>query len=166
MTPAELRSHKNATKTLAVRPTFKALKRGKLPKPFHRMGGSRLYSTEPIKLSDTHCVVFMYRDGEILSDTAFFGHLMCSVGERALYPLFEFHWHPSHKGFHAKMPCKTGLDYTNRMLPGAPELQISTRAELDPRNEDDRTALINEFCEACGIYIADPNDTATIPLWK
>jgi hypothetical protein len=166
MTPTDLRSHKNASKVLAVRPAFKGLKRGKLPKPFHKMGGARLYTTDLLWLSDVYCVIFMYRDGEILSDTAFFGHLMHSVGEHALYPLFEFHWHPSHKGFHAKTPCKTDLDYTNRMLPGAPELRINTRSELDPRDEDDRTALINEFCEACGISIADPDDTVTIPLWK
>jgi len=166
MTPAELKEHKNAIKTLVGQPAFKPLKRGKLPRPFHRMGGSRYYATDIIELSDTYRAVFIYKDGPILSDTAFFGHMLCCLANKSLYPLFEFHWHPSHKGFHAKLPCRTDLDYTDRMLPGAPELRLTTIPTLDPRSDKGRAALIETFCIACGISITSQHDPATKPLWK
>lgn len=100
-------------------------------------------------VSDTHVAVFIWRDGEILTDRAFFGHLLCKLHTGALYPLFEFHWHPSHKGLHAKLP------YTGRQLPGAPELALKTDGKLDPRSEGDRFRLIAAFCDACGIVLGD-----------
>lgn len=166
MTPKELKHHKEHTKVLSDIPEFKPLKRGKLPKPLHRMGGPRLSATKIIELSDTHVAVFLWRDGQILTDTAFFGHLFCRIPNGTLYPLLEFHWHPSHKGFHAKTPCETEIDYTNRMLPGAPELALATQEHLDPRVESDRVALINEFCRVCGITISSPHDNKTISLWN
>lgn len=166
MTPKELQAHKKAKKLLEVRLTFKQLKKGRLPKPFNKMGGPRLHATDLVGLSDSHCAVFLWRDGAILSDTAFFGYLMCHLSDGSLYPLIEFHWHPGHKGFHVKLPCKTDFDYTNRMLPGAPELRVSTNATLDPRNEDHRLRLIDEFCATCGISIVPPNDPVTLPLWN
>ncbi len=166
MTPQDLRAHKASEKILAVRLPFKPLRKGRLPKPFNKMGGARMHATDLVDLSDSHCAVFIWRDGAILTDTAFYGYLMCRLSGGALYPLFEFHWHPGHKGFHAKLPCKTEFDYTNRMLPGAPELKISTKITLDPRNEDDRLELIDEFCSACGISINKPEDTATLSLWN
>ncbi len=166
MEPKDLRNHKSAGKILSVQPTFKPLKKGRLPKPFHRMGGGRIHSTDLIELSGTHSVVFIWRDGAILTDTAFYGYLLCRLQGGSIYPLFEFHWHPSHKGFHAKLPCKTDIDYTNRMLPGAPEINMSTRSNLDPRRDDDRRALIDVFCKACGISISNPSDTATLMLWN
>lgn len=166
MSPKDLRDHKRTAKELSVHPTFKQLRRGRLPKPFNRMGGSRLYATDVIDLSEVHCAVFMWRDGEILTDRAFFGHLLYRLSTGAFYPLFEFHWHPSHKGLHAKLPCRTDLDYTNRMLPGAPEFQMSSRGDLDPRKEEDRSELITEFCRACGVTVVKPDDPKTRPLWN
>jgi hypothetical protein len=155
VTPRELARHKSAIKRLIDIPTFKQMKRGKWPKPFHRMGNVRLFATEPIAVSETHVAVFIWRDGAVLSDTAFFAHLFCRLSNNALYPLFEFHWHPSHKGIHAKLPCQTESDYTNRQLPGAPELALNTDRQFDPRAEADRLRLIAEFCDACGIVLGD-----------
>lgn len=126
MSPTELAQHKAAPKRLASEIVFKSLKRGKLPKPFHKMGGSRVRSTDIIPVSDTHRVLFVWRDGELKTDSAFFAWMMSAVGDYALYPLFELHCHPSHKGLHAKLPCKTDINYAGRQLPGAPELTLSS----------------------------------------
>lgn len=166
MEPLDLKKHKLTSKLLDVRPVFKPLRRGQLPRPFHKMGGSRIHATGLIKISKSHLVLFIWRDGQILSDTSFYGHLLHRLNDQSLYPLFEFHWHPSHKGFHAKLPCKTNIDYTNRMLPGAPELRLSTQPHLDPRKANDRNALIDLFCNACGISIINPNDNLTVQLWN
>lgn len=152
MTPAELAQHKLAPKRLAGRPVFHKTKSGsKLPKPFDKMRGPKLYATGALAVSDTHQAFFFWRDGDLLSDSKFFGWLMCVLKNGALYPLFEFHYHPSHKGVHAKLPCNTALDYTERQLPQAPELALKTSGELDPRTEEGRLKLIHQFCAACGI---------------
>lgn len=151
MTPKELADHKAVPKRLAGLPQFKSIKRGKLPKPLHKLGGPRLQATDLIAVSGSHSVVFIWRDGELLTDSAFFAYLFCTLGDGSLYPLFEMHFHPSHKGLHAKLPCKTELDFTSRLLPGAPELALSGRDDLDPRSDGDRSSLIDRFCAACGI---------------
>ena len=152
MSPKDLASHKAASKRMVSVPGFKTMKRGKLPRPLHKMGGSRIQATELISVSDTHNAFFAWRDGEIRSDSAFYAYLFCVLGDGALSPLFILHLHPSHKDIHAKLPCKTENDYTNRELPGAPELKLSThRDNLDPRKDQDRQYLIEYFCDAYGI---------------
>ena len=151
MSPKELAAHKTVPKRLAAAVAFKALKRGKLPKPLHKMGGPRMQSTDFIEVSDTHRVVFVWRDGELRTDSAFFGYLFCMLEAGEMSPLFEMHFHPSHKGLHIKLPCKTESDYTSRMLPGAPELALSIRHDIDPRQEKDSEVLIDRFCGSCGV---------------
>ena len=151
MTPKELANHKAVPKRLAGLPLFKTVKRGKFPKPLNKMGGSRIQATELIDVSDSHRIVFLWRDGELRTDSAFFAYLFCVLGDGRLYPLFEMHFHPSHKGLHGKLPCNTDSDFAARMLPGAPELAPSSRNDLDPREPVDRNNLIERFCSACGI---------------
>lgn len=161
MTPHELKKHKSAPKAISEEITFSNLKKGRLPKPFKRMGGRRLFATKILDLTNNYAAIFLYRDGEILTDTAFFGYLMLRIPDNDFYPILEFHWHPSHKGFHIKLPCNTSLDYTNRMLPNAPELNIKTKPTIDPRIANDRFVLIDLFCELCDIKVLDPNDPNT-----
>lgn len=151
MSPKELAAHKATAKRLATVPVFKPIKRGKLPKPLHKMGSPRLQATDLIAVSDTHRIVFMWRDGEQRSDRAFFAYLFCELQDQALYPLCELHFHPSHKGVHAKLPCNTEIDYSSRLLPGAPELALSSPIGLDPGDEKHRLQLIEQFCSTCGI---------------
>ena len=152
MTPKELASHKAAPKRLVSLPAFKQMKRGKLPKPLHKMGSPRIQSTDILNISDSHRAFFVWRDGEIRTDSAFYAYLFCELEDETLYPLFILHFHPSHKDVHAKLPCKTEINYAGRELPGAPELAISTsRLNLDPRQEGDRNHMIECFCTACGI---------------
>jgi hypothetical protein len=153
VTPRELIGHKRTTKVLSTYPTFRPMKRNKWPKPFHRMGGPRVQATEIIPVSDTHRVMFLWRDGELRTDSAFYAFLLCELSGGAFGPLMEFHLHPSHKGTHCKVPCRTSDDYTNRLLPGAPELSIDRSTTLDPRNDLDRTKLIVQFCDTCGIAL-------------
>ena len=164
MTPRDLRDHKKTLKTLSVIPVFKPVKRKKLEKPFDRMGGPRVHSTGLLNVSDSHVAIFFWKDGTLLTDTAFIAYLMCRLGNGKMSPVFEFHWHPSHKGFHCKTPCKTEFDYTDRMLPGAPELNLRTNTKLDPREDVGRLQLIHVFCKACGITIQGKPDPGQMEL--
>ena len=155
MTPSELAQHKAAPKRLEGELAFKPMKRGKWPKPFHKMGGSRVRATELTSVSEKHRVLFVWRDGELKTDSAFFAWLLCELDDEVLSPLFEMHCHPSHKGLHAKLPCKTDINYEGRQLPGAPELALSSVDGLDPRNEAERRQLITRFCQACGITMGE-----------
>ncbi len=164
MTPKDLKAHKLADKRLEKMPEFKPHKRNKLPKPLDKLSTARIYSTGLMDVSDTHAIFMYWRDGAIFTDRSFFAYLFCKLQDNRLSPLFALHWHPSHKGVHCKIPCKTTLDYTDRLLPQAPEFALSTKQTLDPKNEDDLRQLIMQFCEACCITLpdADPN---TLPLF-
>lgn len=164
MSPKDLAQHKASAKQLVGMPVFKQLKRGKLPKPLHKMGAPRLMSTNLLSVSTTHQAVFMWRDGETRQDSAFFAWMFYVLEDQSLYPLFELHFHPSHKGVHCKFPCKTTNDYTNRLLPSAPELKLTTIEALDPRVEVHRQKLILQFCDACGITLVSEEDSWTLPL--
>ena len=155
MTPAELAQHKAAPKRLAGTLAFKPMKRGKWPKPFHKMNSPRVRATEVTPVSETHRVMFLWRDGELKTDSAFLAWLFCEFDQEVLFPLFEMHFHPSHKGLHAKLPCKTDTNYEGRQLVQAPELALSSIEGLDPRSEADRQQLINRFCQVCGITMGE-----------
>lgn len=157
----DLAGHKTALKRLPHMPSFKQLKRGKLPRPFHKIGGPRYFATGLIPVSHSHSVLFIWGDGEILTDTKFYGYLLCGLPNGSWSPLLEFHWHSSHKGIHIKVPCNTNLDYTNRLLPGAPELALKSTRTFDPRIPSDRSHLITVFCKATGITLGRADD-----LWN
>jgi len=146
-----LKAQKLQPKRLAEKPVFKAIKKGKFPRPFARMGGPRMSATELIDVSPSHQVFFLWKDGQILTDRSFYAWLVKRVGTSSLYPLLEMHWHPSHKGLHIKTPCQATVDYTDRQLPGAKELDIRTVEMYDPKDEDGRLQLIGKFCEIAGI---------------
>lgn len=165
MTPKELKAHKEAPKHLKEIPAFKHHKRNSLPKPLKWAGRPRTESTGLIDVSLEHTAFMCWRDGPIVTDRAFFGYLFCKLANGSLYPVFEFHWHPSHKPIHCKMPCQTELNYTDRTLPQAPELQLRTKRILDPQNHADRLQLIINFCQACGIQLPD-SDAKTRSLWQ
>ena len=163
MTPEELKKHKLLRKQLKRTPEFGPLKRNKLPKPFNKLGGPRIQSTGMLDVSDNHVVFMYWRDGSIFTDRSFYGYLFCRLSNGSLNPLFEFHWHPSHKGFHCKTPCQTTNNYTDRTLPGAHELKLKTK-QLDPKDNQDRNELIITFCNACGVSLPD-NDPLSKTLW-
>lgn len=165
MTPHDLKSHKVAAKQLKEVPVFKIQKRNKLPKPFNKLGGPRIQSTGLLDVSESHVAFMYWRDGQLLSDRAFYGHLFCRLASGSLSPVFEFHWHPSHKDVHCKTPCETDNDYTDRNLPGAPELTIKAEKKFDPKNTDDLKRLVILFCKSCGISLPT-NDSDTEQLWN
>lgn len=168
MTPRNLRSHKKAEKQFPTDPVFKSLKRGKLPRPFARLGGPRIHSTGMVDVSKDHVAMMYWRDGEIMTDRSFYGHLFCRLASGSLSPIYEFHWHPSHKGFHCKTPCATVSNYTDRTLPGAPELGIKTQVDADPKNPLHLKQLVEIFCKTCGISLPNPPAEApseSLPLW-
>ena len=164
MTPHELRHHKLVAKHLTEIPVFKPQKRNKLPKPFKSLGGARIESTGLIDVSMDHVAFMYWRDGQILTDRAFYGYLFCRLANSSLSPIFEFHWHPSHKGFHCKTPCRTSNNYADRVLQQAPELAMRTEPNLDPKIVSDRLKLVIAFCQGSGISLPD-NDSDTKTLW-
>lgn len=109
-----------------------------------------------LEVSGEHQAMMLWRDGENLTDTAFYGYLLCVLPSGDLYPIIEYHWHPSHKAQHVKMPCETSLDYNNRLLMKAPELSCKPqiRQRPDPRNESDLNSLVVHFCAIAGIMIS------------
>lgn len=168
MTPREIYAHKLAAKQLAATPVFKPQKRGKLPRPFKQLGGERIHCTGLLEVSDSHLAIMYWRDGDILTDRAFMGHLFCKLANGSISPIFEFHWHPSHKGFHCKTPCKTEYNYTDRMLPGAPEINLKTHPDTDPKKPLELMKLVYIFCKTCGISLpkSESDDVPkTMPLW-
>jgi hypothetical protein len=164
MNPKELAQHKAVSKELQCAPTFKPMKRGKLPKPLHKMGGARLMATDLLPISNKHRAIFLWRNGETLQDTLFMAWMFCVLENEDLYPIFEMHFHPSHKGVHCKTPCNTSVDYTNRQLPSAPELRLQTDVSLDPRQEISRHKLILQFCKSCGIQVCNGEDSWNLSL--
>jgi hypothetical protein len=166
MTPRELAAHKAARKVLTATPDFRQMKKGKLPKPFNKTGGSRYQCTGLLDVSVDHSVLFIWKNGETLADTAFFAYLTCGLPGGALGIILEFHWHPSHKGIHCKIPCRTDLDYANRFLVMAPELSLAPGAAPDPRLEMDRQKLIAIFCKACGVTLDAGAEKPQLDLWN
>lgn len=167
MTPNDLRAHKRAVKELTQIPSFTPVKKNALPPPFSRYKSKRLHSTGFLDLGANYCAIFFWRDGQVLTDRAFFGHLFLRTAGGRLYPVFEFHWHPSHKPIHCKLPCSTDQDYTDRTLPGAPELALTTSSTLDPSDHDDRTRLIEAFCKASGVQMRmPPQDPNSMSLFS
>lgn len=159
MTPIELREHKRHCKKISALPTFTPLnkKNNRLPRPLDQLGRRKdAHSSGMIRVSDSHVAFFLYRDGEILTDRSFYGYLFCELQNSTLSTLYEFHWHPSHKGIHCKLPCNTANNYAGRLLVQAPELQIASASTLDPAKESDRKLLVEMFCKKCGIELSLP----------
>lgn len=147
-----LNNHKQFPKILPSIPAFSLAKRGRLPKPLHQIGGPNVRMTPLTQVANGYSVWFMWKDGETLVQTAFYGYLFKHVGNSDLYPVCHFHWHPSHKPLHIKTPCNSDLNYTNRSLPAAQELILKGSGKLyDPRIDHDRSQLIEIFCRACGV---------------
>lgn len=166
MKPRELKDHKSHKKRLTTAPNFQPLvkKGNKLPKPLDSLGRRRdVHCSGVIRVSDSHVACFLYRGGEILTDRAFYAYLFCELESGSLYPLYEFHWHPSHKGIHCKLPCKTDLNYSGRLLVQAPELQLEQFSTLDPLDEKDRHKLIEMFCSKCGIDLELLDEITVLP---
>lgn len=161
-----LKSHKHATKQLVGVPSFSPLKKNSLPGQFKRMGRPRVQSSGFHSVSESHAVLFIWRDGETLADRLFYAYFVEKTATGALRTLLEFHWHPSHKGFHCVTPCGSDLDYTGRMLPGGRDINLSTNPKLDPANENDRLALIERFCAVCGIKLAKASPGHQGELWN
>lgn len=164
MNPKDLKRHKEAPKRLDIIPVFRPQKRNKLPRPFKSLGGPRIHATGMIDVSADHVAFMYWRDGPIFTDRSFYSYLFCRLPGGNLSPLFEFHWHPSHKGYHCKTPCSADSDYTNRVLPGAREFALTTNPKADPAKEEDRLALVINFCKLCGISLPD-SDPRSERLW-
>ncbi len=151
-----LAAHKAAPKILSIAPIFSTSKRGKLPKPLHQIGGPNVQVTPLIQVGEGYSAWFMWKGGDTLAQSAFYGYLFQHVGSGNLFPLCHFHWHPSHKPIHFKTPCDSDLNYTNRGLPGGKELNLTTPVTpLDPRKDGDRLKLMELFCATCGIAFGE-----------
>jgi hypothetical protein len=134
---------------------FKPLKKGSLPDPWKKIGGPRLTSTGLIDVGNDMRVLFISRSGETRDRRAFYGYLYRQVAA-GLEPVFIMHYHPSHKGIHMQANCESQLDYVHRQLPGAIELQMKGKPQLDPI--DDQLQLVSIFCARFGVKIQPSGD--------
>lgn len=167
MLPSELKNHKLSEKRLdCTEIAFSPLKKGSLPGQFKRMGRPGTFSSGFIQVSDTHKVLFVWRNGEIKTDSSFYGYFVHNPSPVERRILFELHWHPSHKGIHCVTPCNTALDLNNRMLVAQPDINLKGNLDWDPRSKDDRQKLIHLFCNACGISIKSPVSRNQNELWN
>lgn len=146
-----LKAHKQAAKRLIDLPPFKATRRGRLPKPLDKLGGSRWHATEMLPVGAGYQACFVWRDGQLLADTCFYAWLF-EQRPTGLSPLAGLHYHPSHKPVHLVTPCRLDRDFTNRALPVAIEFVLA-HERFDPRRESDRSRLVALFCERCGIAL-------------
>jgi hypothetical protein len=153
MDEKQLLEHKRSSKRLSKQPLFKPLKRRTLPKPLHQVGGPRLHGTAMLPVGGNYEVCFIWRDGPLLADTAFYGWLF-TCESKGRYPLASLHYHPSHKPVHLLTPCRVDRDLTDRQLPGAMEFDISEE-NFDPRQEGDRLKMVVLFCKRCGIILGE-----------
>ncbi len=145
--------------------SFKRLRKRDLPKPLDKIGGPRLSHSGLIDVDDSSCVAFIARDGDAPERRLFLGHFFRRTPQ-GLLPLAILHYHPSHKGVHVLLNCETTLDYTERQLPGASELTLTTPdAELiDPGTDVGRNRLVIMFCERCGIRVEPDDKNESLPL--
>lgn len=166
MNRSDLLNHRREPKKLYGRPEFIPVKKAKLPGALGRIRSKRVEATKMTAVSAEHSIAFWWKNGDILSDTAFYALFVKNLPGNRFFPLFEFHWHPSHKGFHCKTPCGSPLDYTDRMLPGAVEVDLKTDPMCDPRKPSDRDKLVCLVCRACGIMVDDPDNELQGKLWS
>ena len=155
MDARDLMAAKRAAKVIR-HVTFKPLKRGKLTRPFDKLGGARLTYAGPLELGSGYTALFLARDGDTLERRAFYGYLLQRHGPDWL-PLAALHYHPSHKGVHLVLNCGQLPDYTGRLLPGAPELALRTACAYDPGADQGRLQLVHLFCTRLNIRLA-PDD--------
>lgn len=104
-------------------------------------------------MADYHYVCFLWRDGPVRIKSAFYGWLLHECRRGILTAIASLHYHPSHKPAHLVTPCDRPEDVDYQALgAGCHELMLDGM-EYDPRDERDRTKLIERFCSATGIEI-------------
>jgi hypothetical protein len=133
---------------------FKPIKRNTMPPPLSKVGGARRQCTGLISVSEELSVCFLWRNGEILEQTAIYGWLFCKT-KGFLVPLVRLDCHPSHKGLHMVLNCEGNYDLAGRDLVGGKEFDLSKTGIFDPRVEEDRARFISLFCELCKITLGN-----------
>lgn len=167
MLPRELKQHKLINKQLNCSDIeFLPLKKGSLPGQFKRLGRPNAYSSGFVPVSDGYKVLFVWRDGELMTDSSFYGYLVHHPSPRDRQILLELHWHPSHKGIHCVTPCNTELNLNNRMLVAQPDINLNGNLRWDPRVDKDRKELIQLFCDVCGITAINATSSVQFELWN
>jgi hypothetical protein len=150
----KLRDHKRLQKTLAgTEISFSKGVRLKPPLSEVVRSKNRTQTTKLIQVADRHYVCFLWRDGPVRMKSAFYGWLLHERSQGKLTAVASLHYHPSHKPAHLVTPCgkPEGVDYQS-LGTSCHELMLDG-AEYDPRDEHDRTKLIERFCSATGIEI-------------
>ena len=154
MEKRKLRDHKRLQKTLAgTEISFSKGVRLKPPLSEVVRSKNRTQTTKLIQVADRHYVCFLWRDGPVRMKSAFYGWLLHERSQGKLTAVASLHYHPSHKPAHLVTPCgkPEGVDYQSLGI-NCHELMLDG-AEYDPRDEHDRTKLIERFCSATGIEI-------------
>ena len=158
MEPQELSRLKKSQKIIRSAPIFQKGKCSKhYPKPLNAFSNTFLVS-ELIPVANDQFVVFAYRRNNEIEDCKFYGYWGTMHSENLFSPIMELHYHPSHKGIHIRVPCRTNKDYTGRSLVQAPELNIVPNQAPDIRTDQGIRQLICIFCKTAGIELLDTCD--------
>jgi hypothetical protein len=128
--------------------------RKKLPKPLDKLAGKRYQASPLYEVADDLGVVFIWKTGPILDKRALYGWLFERV-TRGLVPVARLDYHRSHKNLHLVANCESGLDLTNRGLPGCPEFALHP-VDLDPDVPEHRLRFVNLFRERLNIHLGKP----------
>ena len=129
------------------------------PKPLNLFRGTCCVS-KLLPVAEHQVVLFAYKRAAIEEDCKFYAYwgFLLTTGEYE--PLMEWHYHPSHKGIHCKVPCETTLSYTSRQLVNAPELSVCLGKRPDIRTDWGVQEMIGLFCGKLNIRLPETSQTA------
>lgn len=128
------------------------------PKPLNRFRGT-CYVSELLSVAEHQVVLFVYKRAAIAEDCKFYAYWGFRLTTGEYEPLLEWHYHPSHKGIHCKVPCETTLVYTSRQLVNAPELSVCFGKQPDIRTEWGVQEMIGLFCKKLNIRLPEISQT-------
>lgn len=137
----ELRDHFDVKKKISAI-DFKQAKNVKNKPVFVRYKSKRIHSTGLLEVGSGYTMMLEWRDGSIRERRSFSAWLFTGHPSN-ITPLARLDYHGSHKPVHLHLNCEDARDLTNRALPGAKELNVSGKSQLDPALERDREHLIN-----------------------
>ena len=109
--------------------------------------------SELLSVAPNQVVLFAYKRAALLEDCKFWAYWGFLLATGEFQPMAEWHYHPSHKGIHCKVPCGTDKDYTSRMLAQAPELSVCPQKMPDVRTSAGIDQLIGIVCEKLSIHM-------------
>lgn len=135
------------------------------PRPLNAFKNS-YWVSDVLDVATNQVVCFAYKQSSSLVDSKFYAYWGLRNSKNELIPLMNFHYHPSHKGIHARFACKTTELFTSRYLVVAPELNLHKKHQPDIRTQEGINELICLFCKSAGIELPKENFPNQLSLFS